>query len=91
MLTSHDEMDRFCCKYVSMFLLAEERGRHFRRVLEELNAQGIEPEFRTEKIGARFYARPDVMPDSHRPMSAIPRFADSNRRSPEVSGGSNCD
>jgi hypothetical protein len=29
------EMDRFCSEYVSLFLLAEERGKHFRRVLKE--------------------------------------------------------
>jgi hypothetical protein len=27
--------------------------------------QGIEPAFDLEKIGARFYARRDVTPDSH--------------------------
>jgi hypothetical protein len=44
--------------------LAEERGQHFSRILKELNAQGIEPAFDLEKIGARFYARHDVMPSS---------------------------
>jgi hypothetical protein len=63
-LISHEEMDRFCREYVSLFLLAEERGKHFRRMLKELNAQGIEPTLDPERIGARFYARRDVMPDS---------------------------
>jgi hypothetical protein len=48
-----------------LFLLAEERGKHFRRVLKELNAQGIEPAFDLKKIGARFYSRRNVTPDSH--------------------------
>ena len=63
-LISHEEMDRFCREYVSLFLLAEERGKHFRRMLKELNAQGIEPTLDPERIGARIYARRDVMPDS---------------------------
>ena len=37
-LTSHEEMDRFCSKYVSLFLLAEERGKHFGRVVKELSS-----------------------------------------------------
>jgi hypothetical protein len=40
---SHAEMDRFCREYVSLFMLAEERRKHFRRVLKDLNAQGIKP------------------------------------------------
>jgi hypothetical protein len=64
-LISHEEMDHFCHEYVSLFLLAEERGQHFRRVLKDLEVQGIEPAFDLEKIGARFYARRDVTPDSH--------------------------
>jgi hypothetical protein len=63
-LISHDEMDRFCRKYVSLFLLAEVRGKHLRRVLKDLEAQGIEPAFDLERIGARFYARCHVTPAS---------------------------
>jgi hypothetical protein len=33
-LISHEEMDLFCSKYVSLFLLAEERGKHLRKVLK---------------------------------------------------------
>jgi hypothetical protein len=60
-LISHEEMDRFCSVFVSLFLLAEERGKHLRRVLKELNAQGIKPALDQKKIGARFYARRDVV------------------------------
>ena len=60
-IISHEEMDRFCREYVSLFLLAEERGKRFRRLLKELAAQGIEPALDQEKTGARFYARCDVI------------------------------
>jgi hypothetical protein len=63
-LISHEEMDRFCSVFVSLFLLAEERGKHLRRVLKDLEAQGIEPAFDLERIGARFYARCHVTPAS---------------------------
>jgi hypothetical protein len=62
-IISHEEMDRFCREYVSLFLLAEERGKHLRRALKDLNAQGINPALDPNEIGARFYARRDVMPD----------------------------
>jgi hypothetical protein len=32
-LISHEEMDRFCGEYVSLFTLADERGQHSRHVL----------------------------------------------------------
>jgi hypothetical protein len=48
--------------YLSLFLLAEARGQ-LSGGLKDLNAQGIEPAFDLEKIGARFYARRDVTPN----------------------------
>lgn len=62
-LISHQEIDRFCRDYVSLFVLAEERGKHFKRVLNELNAEGVEPAFKPATIGARFYSRSDVSLD----------------------------
>ena len=32
-------------------------GKHFRQVLKEIDAQGIEPAFKRKKVGATFYAR----------------------------------
>jgi hypothetical protein len=64
-LTGHEERDRFCSEYVSLFLLAEERGKHFGRAVKELNSWGINPACDLEKIGARFYAGHDVTRDSH--------------------------
>ena len=62
-LISHEEMDRFCRKYVSLFTLAEELGQHFRRVLKALDARGVEPAFKRKTIGARFYARAELKLD----------------------------
>jgi hypothetical protein len=53
-LTSHEEMDRFCSEYVSLFSLAEERGKDFGRVVKDLNSYGINPACDLKKIGARF-------------------------------------
>jgi hypothetical protein len=58
-------MDRFCREYISLFLLAEERGQHFRRVLKDLNAKGIKPALDLDEIGARFYARRDLALGGH--------------------------
>jgi hypothetical protein len=52
-----DEVERFQRKYVSLFGLAKERGRHFRKLKQELDAAGTKLVFDAEKIGATFYAR----------------------------------
>ena len=59
-----DELARFTGEYVTLFGLAKERGRHFRAVLKELDAQGIEPAFDHDKIGTRIYRRSDVEVDN---------------------------
>lgn len=51
------EIERFEQTYVSLFMLAEQRGQHFKSVLKALEAQGIAPALDEEKIGARFYRR----------------------------------
>ena len=51
------EVERFQQKYVSLFGLAKERGRHFRKLKQELDANGTKLAFDAEKIGATFYAR----------------------------------
>ena len=52
-----EEVAKFQRKYVSLWALAKERGKHFRQVLKEIDAQGIEPAFKRKKVGATFYAR----------------------------------
>ncbi len=52
-----EELERFRKTYVSLFALANEQSKHFKRVKNELEAQGVEPAFDPEEIGARFYAR----------------------------------
>jgi hypothetical protein len=51
------EVERFQRKYVSLFGLAKERGRHFRKLKQELDEAGVEPAFDVNKIGATFYRR----------------------------------
>jgi TniQ len=53
------EVERFRREFVSLFALAKERGRHFRRLKQEMDEAGIEPVFDVNKIGATFYRRKD--------------------------------
>jgi hypothetical protein len=55
-----EEVERFACEYVSLFALAKQRGRHFRKVKQELDAAGIKPELDPEKVGATFYRKADL-------------------------------
>ena len=55
-----NEVARFSRKYVSLFTLAKARRKHFKRVLKELDAKGVEPAFKPAKIGARFYNRVEI-------------------------------
>ena len=55
------EIERFERDFVSLFVLAERRGEHFRQVLKALEARGIEPAIDEEKIGARFYKHEDLL------------------------------
>ena len=50
---------RFQKKYVSLFVLAKEWGKHFKTLNNELAAARIEPAFKPKKIGATFYRRRD--------------------------------
>jgi TniQ len=52
-----EEVERFQRQYVSLFALAKERGRHFRKLKQELDASGAKPALDAETIGATFYAR----------------------------------
>lgn len=52
-----ESLANFRREYVSLFMLAKERKKHLRKVLKELDAQGIEPAFDPKKIGARIYRR----------------------------------
>jgi hypothetical protein len=51
------EVARFQRKYVSLFGLAKERRRHFRKLKQEMDEAGAEPVFDAEKVGATFYRR----------------------------------
>jgi hypothetical protein len=54
------EVERFGKRYVSLFALAKQQGRHFRAVKKELEAAGIEPALDPGKVGATFYLRADL-------------------------------
>jgi hypothetical protein len=56
------ELERFQKKYVSLYTLAKERGRHFRKLKQEMDEAGIKPTFDVEKVGATFYRRQDCQP-----------------------------
>jgi hypothetical protein len=62
-----EEAERFAREYVSLFALAKQQGRHFRKVKQELDAAGIRPALDPEKVGATFYRRKD--PHDDRPGS----------------------
>jgi len=51
------EAAKFEQQYVSLFVLAKERGKHFLEVKKELEADGIAPALDPVKIGASFYRR----------------------------------
>jgi hypothetical protein len=54
------EVERFRREYVSLFALAKERGRHFRKLKQELDDAGVEPAFDPDEIGATVYRRSQV-------------------------------
>jgi hypothetical protein len=53
------EVRWFRAKYVSLFALAKQQGRHFLKVKQELDARGVKPALDVNKIGATFYRRKD--------------------------------
>jgi hypothetical protein len=55
-----EEVERFWKRYISLFALAKQQGRHFLKVKQELDATGIEPALDPGKIGATFYRRAET-------------------------------
>ena len=55
-----EEVERFEREYVSLFVLAKQRGQHFRKVKQELDAAGIKPALDPAKVGATFYQIGDL-------------------------------
>jgi hypothetical protein len=61
LLCGFDQMMRWNgASAVSLFALAKQQGRHFRKVKKELDAAGIEPALDPKKVGATFYRRADL-------------------------------
>jgi hypothetical protein len=52
-----EEVERFGKQYISLFALAKQQGRHFRKVKQELDTAGVKPALDPEKVGATFYGR----------------------------------
>ena len=69
-----EEVERFARRYISLFVLAKQQGRHFRAVKKELQHAGVEPVFNPRKVGATFYWRAEATKDSIKlKLSADPR------------------
>jgi hypothetical protein len=47
------EVERFARKYISLFVLAKQQGRHFRKVKRELDATGIRSAMDPRRSGRR--------------------------------------
>jgi hypothetical protein len=56
-----EKVERFEREYISLFTLAKQQGRHFRKVKQKLDAADIRPALDPEKVGATFYRRTDLI------------------------------
>jgi hypothetical protein len=59
-IVSREDFSAFQARYATLFELAREAGIHHLALKARLVAQGIEPAFHKEVIGATFYRRSDV-------------------------------
>jgi hypothetical protein len=54
-----EEVERFEAEFVSLFVLAKQKGRHFRAVKKEIEAAGVKPVWDPDSVGATFYRKAD--------------------------------
>lgn len=54
------EAERFEAEFVTLFAFARQQGRHHMVVKKELDAAGVKPAIRPEKVGATIYRRRDL-------------------------------
>jgi hypothetical protein len=54
-IVPNEEIERFQREFVSLFALAKQQGRHFRKLKLELEGAGMKPAFNPETVGATFY------------------------------------
>jgi hypothetical protein len=59
-IITHEEIARFNDEFVSLFILARQRGKHMPILLQELQALGVQPAPELEGIGATFFRRSEV-------------------------------
>lgn len=59
-IITHEEIARFNHEFVSLFILARQRGKHMPILLQELQALGVQPAPELEGIGATFFRRSEV-------------------------------
>jgi hypothetical protein len=52
-----EDIERFEAKFVTLFTLARQQGRHHMAVKKELDAAGVKPALDPEQIGATIYRR----------------------------------
>lgn len=57
-----EDLDRFTGEYVSLHGLADELGRHFRRLKWEIEDAGVRPAFDPAQVWSTFYRRADLPP-----------------------------
>ncbi|WP_076861971.1 hypothetical protein [Bradyrhizobium mercantei] len=55
-----EEVERFEQELVSLFVLAKQRGRHFRAVKKELDTAGVKPAPDPDQIGATYHRRREI-------------------------------
>jgi hypothetical protein len=59
-IITHEEIARFNEEFVSLFILARQRGKHMPILLQELQALGVQPAPELEGVGATFFRRSEV-------------------------------
>lgn len=55
-----EEIERFEAEFVTLFAIARQQGRHHMAVKKELEAAGVKPAMKPEKVGATIYRRSDL-------------------------------
>lgn len=62
-----EEIERFEAEFVTPFAIARQQGRHHMAVKKELDAAGVKPAMKPEKVGATIYRRAEAGLQSKRP------------------------
>ncbi|MFC7699498.1 TniQ family protein [Bradyrhizobium sp. GCM10028915] len=55
-----EEIERFEVEFVTLFAIARQHGRHHMAIKKEIEAAGVKPAMKPEKVGATIYRRSDL-------------------------------